>query len=152
MEALKKHLAGASSSDRVALPERDTEYDTHDGALSHVGVQPVVLRKEELAARLFASILKLQTGEALLFAPSAIIGVNGKAREAPSSTGFRDAEIEEDEKEGVEVNNHSNRSLSHEEAGKGFENDAVIRLGSGVLRVRIRKRVTSDGGRSIMAG
>ena len=61
--------------------------------------------------KVFQKIVQLSVGEALLFAPSAIVGVT------------KDEKGEEHRK----------------------------KLGTGYLRVRIRERVTDDGGQSVMA-
>jgi hypothetical protein len=73
---------------------------------------------EKSKARLmniFNQIVKLRVGEALLFAPSAIIGVEKKQSE------------------------------------NGSEETDMQRLGIGYLKIKIRARVTSDGGRSVFA-
>lgn len=64
---------------------------------------------------IFNQIVKLRVGEALLFAPSAIIGVEKKRSE------------------------------------NGSEETDMQRLGIGYLKIKIRARVTSDGGRSVFA-
>ncbi|KAK7432199.1 hypothetical protein QQZ08_001144 [Neonectria magnoliae] len=73
---------------------------------------------------LFQRIVTLRTGEAFVFAPSATIGISA-AR----------ASIAHDDETGSE----------------GDSGAQFIQLGHGVMKVRIRKRVTADGGRSIMA-
>lgn len=57
---------------------------------------------------IFAQIVQLRVGEALMFAPSAVLRPDGDAQ--------------------------------------------VVKLSNGVIKVRVRNRVTHDGGRSIMAG
>lgn len=94
LEALRKHLAGAS-----AVPSDGSRGLRVDG------------EGRDVAMAVFAQIVRLRPGEALLFAPSAVLGVD------------------------VE--------------GAG---PVVRKLDHGVLKVRVRKRVTDDGGRSIMAG
>lgn len=91
LRALQKHLAGVSEVS-------DTAQATNGNG---VGLG------RDHTRRLFAQIVQLRVGEALLFAPSAILRPDG---EAP-----------------------------------------VAKLSDGVLKIRIRKRVTNDGGRSIMA-
>lgn len=113
LDTLKKHLAGASAFSTSA----DSPEDSDDDVRSYVGVQPLKLNGDDLAKDLFSKIVALRTGEALMFAPSAIIGL--KNREASQNS------------------------------GKGRK--IMVRLGNGVLKVRVRKRVTKDGGRSIMA-
>lgn len=68
-----------------------------------------------LMTNIFNQIVKLRVGEALLFAPSAIIGVEKKQNE------------------------------------DGVEETEMKRLGMGYLKIKIRARVTSDGGRSVFA-
>jgi hypothetical protein len=64
---------------------------------------------------IFNQIVKLRTGEALLFAPSAVIGVEKTQKE------------------------------------NGTEETEMKILGIGCLKIKIRARVTSDGGRSVFA-
>ncbi|PBP25262.1 hypothetical protein BUE80_DR003671 [Diplocarpon rosae] len=73
------------------------------------------LKNDKGVKTVFSQIIRLRVGEALLFAPSAIIGVKSGAREAG------DARIE------------------------------LVKLGTGYMRVKIRHRVTHDGGKSVMA-
>ena len=61
--------------------------------------------------KVFNEIVKLSVGEALLFAPSAVVG------------------------------------LSAGEEGK----KEVQRLGTGYLKIKVRARLTTDGGKSVMA-
>lgn len=89
LAALRKHLAGASAASRI-MEEAGEDGDRQDAA-------------EEL----FARVVRLRVGEALLFAPSAVLELE---------EGFRARKL-----------NHS------------------------VLKIRVRKRITDDGGRSIMA-
>lgn len=109
LETLKKHLAGASAFSTSAdkLDESKKDEDTYKG------VHALTLNREDLAKELFSKIVALRTGEALIFAPSAIIGTR--------------------------------------KTGILLEKKEHVRLGNGVLKVRVRKRVTRDGGRSIMA-
>ena len=67
-------------------------------------------RKNESAERIFAEIVKLRVGEAILFAPDAMVAFEvGSCAWEPQ------------------------------------------RLGAGFLKVRVRKRLTLDGGKSVMA-
>ena len=63
------------------------------------------------AKKVFSEVVQLRVGEALLFSPSAVIG------------------LEDDEKNGQRLK----------------------RLGTGYLKIRIRSRLTTDGGKSVMA-
>lgn len=140
---LKKHLAGAST-----WSEFDGESDDKGQATlaagggevltsstsdnSYVGVKTLSTRGNAILSNLFRKIVALRTGEALLFSPSAAIGVK--------TITVEDTEDDEDEEEG-------------EVAGMDDpeERKEVVRLGHEVLMVRVRKRVTQDGGQSIMA-
>ena len=73
------------------------------------------------ALELFRSILSLKTGQALCFAPSAMMQV------APGDGTWNDATMAGDEGEIV-----------------------VRKLSEGMLKMNVRKRVTWDGGRSIV--
>ncbi len=73
------------------------------------------LGSQDPALQLFATIVGLRTGEALVFAADAVLRVKNGA----SKIGRAAAEIK--------------------------------KLGYGILRVRVRQRVTEDGGKSIMA-
>lgn len=136
LEVLKKHLAGASTwlskNDEgaddgtqdhpvVVKPEEASTLASTD---AYLGVKPIAAGGSELLTGLFRRIVSLRTGEALLFSPSAAIGVKTVTEE------------EEDEDQPGE-----------ERAGR----KEIVRLGYGVLKVRVRKRVTQDGGQSIMA-
>ena len=96
LKTLEGHLAGAAS--KLLLRTDDTEG----------GEQQI-----SIATKVFREIIKLRVGEALLFSPSAVIGVD-------------------------------------EGAGK-TRADALQRLGAGFLKIRVRSRLTDDGGKSVMA-
>lgn len=134
LEVLKQHLAGASAilsncgvSDGGKRHEASSEgsaiKDTNiDPPLknSYKGIKPISTASSESVTDLFRRIVSLRTGEALIFAPSAAIGIG----------------IDPEYAEG---------------ASSGHIKWEVVRLGYGVLKVRVRKRVTQDGGRSVMA-
>ncbi|RYP12399.1 hypothetical protein DL767_011310 [Monosporascus sp. MG133] len=103
--ALQRHLAGISIVSR--LREKADGTDDKAGRLSD-GFKELSIKDTDPATAMFAHIVQLKVGEALVFAPSAVLGIDD--------------------------------SLN------------VMRLSHGVLKVRIRKRVTEDGGRSVMAG
>lgn len=135
---LKNHLAGASAWLNTSNLASDADADTAmEGVIikteaglgpsideMFVGIPPLDTAGPDRLADLFRKIVCLRTGEALLFAPSAAIGVNNVANgsEGDDSDGSSDDGRRE-----------------------------VVRLGYGVLKVRVRKRVTQDGGQSIMA-
>ena len=101
LRSLKEHLAAAA----LDLTGQKLQ-------LKEIGDNPLSdLIKESTAKRIFSDIVKLRVGEALLFSPSAIVGLE-----------------------------------------KGPERVTVIeRLGTDYLKIRVRKRLTTDGGKSDMA-
>lgn len=122
-KALKHHIAAASTDPTDPAPSKGAEVwekgvkkeEDTDGdciRLDDDGVGTLVLEKGY--AEIFTKIVSLKTGEALVFAPSAAIGV----KKAPG-----------------------------EVAALG----TVQRLAHGVMKIRVRNRITADGGRSIMA-
>lgn len=129
METLRKHLAGASKWTK----DEDTAESGSDadGSSASVqengGVRPLDLDMSDLTTELFSAIVSLRPGEALLFAPSAVIDVR-KGSDCTSLSGRRTGT--------------QDGSMGRVEA---------VRLGNRVLKVRFRQRVTKDGGRSIMA-
>ncbi|KAL2255078.1 hypothetical protein VTK26DRAFT_4183 [Humicola hyalothermophila] len=121
--ALRRHLAGVSAGGRLLERARraglrggDEDEEGEGGGGGVDGVGGLKLGDADPALELFSRIVDLRVGEALLFAPSAIVGV----RKRPDGQ------------------------------GKNRLGD-VQRLAHGVLKVRVRNRVTADGGRSIMA-
>lgn len=120
LRALQRHLAGVSGSAKFLEQASDSgsvaessgdDADSGVGGLAD-GVKALSLggvNSGQVAMGLFAQIVELHVGEALLFAPNAILDVSGTTAR-------------------------------------------VKKLSNGVLKVRIRNRVTEDGGRSVMAG
>lgn len=102
LQSLKNHLAA------VASESPDQISDTSDQDESQ-REKVVASARSNAARRVFREIVKLRVGEALLFSPSAMIGVEGGG-----NLGF-------------------------------------TRLGMGFLKVRVRTRLTTDGGKSVMA-
>ncbi|KAG9251987.1 uncharacterized protein F5Z01DRAFT_683017 [Emericellopsis atlantica] len=194
MRALQKHLAGASS---WLDPNVDDEEGMKKGSRTETGIRPLALKKDDVAGDLFSQVVRLRTGEALLFAPSAVIdmqtaddgtaaadsgedstydsGVNAKEgggtlttpvfafgrsygapkEEAPKEEAPKEeAPKEEAPKEEAPREEAPKEEAPKEEAPKeeAPSENRVVHLGNGVLKIRIRKRVTTDGGRSIMAG
>ncbi|KAI6377322.1 hypothetical protein MCOR25_002577 [Pyricularia grisea] len=117
LKVLKQHLAGVSSSSLML----EKAYGGGNGEDDGEGITAIKLRDSsdsvsaDPAVEVFSRIVKLRVGEALVFAPSAAIGVNAHTRKQRS------------------------------------EGSAFRKLGSGILKIRTRARVTADGGRSIMA-
>ncbi len=122
LDVLKKHLAGISSLRDPLEPaeQQDDNDDDNEDSGDTIGFYPA---SKDPGAEIFSMIVKLRTGQALIFAPSAILAAQDSAT-APSGDARHSSE------------NHRLRAKC---------------LGRGVLRVRIRNRMTSDGGRSIMA-
>jgi len=102
LRCLRQHLA-ALDKDNLDL---DIESDGKE-------------RKPNGQKEIFGQIVKLRVGEALLFAPSAIIGVEKK-----------DAVVGQ---------------------ARFGEEVETRRLGVGYLKIKIRARLTTDGGKSVMA-
>ncbi|KAM0249659.1 hypothetical protein ACHAQJ_008956 [Trichoderma viride] len=130
LQSLKKHLAGAS----IAPPANDqpTSNGLSNGDTKNdlVKLRP---SPNDLATELFSKIVALRRGEALLFCPSAIIDVRTTALKLEN---------------GSSVNNEWDASEKYvpEEI-----DPQLIKLSYGHMKIRVRKRVTQDGGRSILA-
>lgn len=125
LRALRRHLAGAEETAGM-LARAAGGAGTGSGASSDSGVDDVLdglvnavgtmdlkgpgatMGRKQAAASLFAQIVELRVGEALVFSPNAVVGVGGDG--------------------------------------------AARKLGSGMLKVHVRNRVTEDGGMSVMAG
>lgn len=101
VRCLRGHLAGCAT-DGVNSLLQATEPE-NDGCLSG--------EKGDRSRRIFAEIVNLRVGEALVFSPSAAVGML--------------------------------------EGSDGAER--VKRLGAGYLKVRVRTRLTEDGGKSVLA-
>lgn len=114
-KVLMNHIAAVSGGAELLDQDGDTMMD---GDIDGVGT--LALRKRE--TEIFSKIVSLKVGEALVFAPSAAIGV-------------KKPNIKEEE----------------ESSGETATRGTIQRLEHNVLKIRIRNRVTSDGGRSIMA-
>ena len=98
---------------RFTSPDWLRELRSHLAALDNDEEDPG--KSKFKLINIFNQIVKLRTGEALLFAPSAILAVEKKQNE------------------------------------NGSEVTEMKRLGIGCLKIKIRARVTSDGGRSVFA-
>lgn len=161
---LKAHLAGASELGGAASHD---DNDDGDAALA----VPPILRSGGAKGRLadiFQQIVSLRTGEALLFAPNAAIGVrmervlqdddDGGVSSAQSSSSGATHESEstaasfKSSKDLLSVSLHTPSDAPKMADAAAWRPTEAIRLGSGVLKIFIRQRVTQDGGQSIMAG
>lgn len=104
LRSLKEHLAAAASDLIDQKPQVKNVEEVSHG-------HPNKNSKETTSQRIFGDIVMLRVGEALLFSPNAIVGLE-----------------------------------------KGPEGTTVTeRLGKGYLKIRVRKRLTTDGGKSDMA-
>lgn len=112
LKTLKGHLAGVSAPSTVARKLQGV-LDGEDTLTE--GVKGLEISTPDAALELFSRIIHLRVGEALVFAPGAIM------------------------------------SLQPANPGPQAHSLALKRLGHEVLEVRIRKRLTADGGMSIMA-
>lgn len=179
LQTLKAHLAGASVLGAASTSSRDADGD------GDVLAAPVLRSgsSDRLLAEIFRQIVSLRTGEALLFAPNAAIGVlmervvpaDDPSSSAQSTSSSSSSAATDDSKSTTESWKSSKDLLSLNEYKpddavlrprvEGFVAAAVaaaaatewrpteaIRLGSGVLKIFIRQRLTQDGGQSIMAG
>lgn len=104
MRSLRAHLAAAASD----MAESEGDADDQDADLAR---SLIAGAKGHTSSEIFKKIVGLEVGEALVFSPTAMIGVGGT-----SNGGSR-----------------------------------YIKLGTGVLKVRVRARLTTDGGKSHMA-
>ena len=98
---------------RFTSPDWLRELRKHIASLDHDEDNPE--NSNIRLMKIFNEIVKLRVGEAFLFAPSAIIGVEMKQNES------------------------------------GSEETEMQRLGNGYLKMKVRARVTADGGRSVFA-
>lgn len=131
LASLKKHLAAARPG-LILPPGRDEVAGCH-------GPDPLT--------GLFAKIVSLRQGEALLFCPSALVGVD-KSEAAGNGNG------------GVKIDGFAGWAKSQNDAAGSEEGrdiivdsfgNSLVRLGCGVMHIRVRERVTEDGGKSVMA-
>lgn len=125
MQSLRQHLAGAS----IAPVAPDEVIGNGYGMMANLRPS-----SKELATELFHKIVALRRGEALLFCPSAIIGLRTAPikleKDAPIIDNWMDEDVEN-----VEVRAYPQ----------------LIKLSHGHLKIQVRKRITEDGGRSILA-
>ncbi|KAJ3493353.1 hypothetical protein NLG97_g4788 [Lecanicillium saksenae] len=162
LNTLKQHLAGAS---RLAIATNsvfeDNEVERNDR------VAPILRGRdsETLLADIFHEIVSLHTGEALLFAPNAAVGVRMQRvvvddeEESVSSQSSNSsyesdstAESWKSSKDLISFNEYKPKDAGQTWGNREWRAKEAIRLGSDVLKIYIRQRVTQDGGKSIMAG
>lgn len=132
LSTIKKHLAGAMPGSKVGLVDNEEDEDfraVETNSIAH---------ENELLDRIVA----LRQGEALMFCPSAVVGVKKpkKAEDVDQITdGFAKWSIEQDGK-------------AKKNGTDGEPNNGLVHLSSGIMKIRIRERITEDGGKSVMAG
>lgn len=120
LRVLKGHIAGVSSAIKQQQQgnhrqQRVDDDNTEEDGLSYGGLRGIHISQDDPTNDMMSHIVKLRTGDALLFAPSAIVGM---------------------------------------EKQKTKKNDMVVtpkQLHHEVMRVRLRARITADGGQSILA-
>lgn len=132
LRALKSHLAGATVLNKShCVANADLGYSV-DGS-------PIC---QDVGMELFAQILALRTGEALLFAPSAAVDVlTGTANDAMTKTPSSVPNSEDFLAPTVITGNGDADSVTD-----------LLRLEHGFMKIYVRKRITQDGGGSVMAG
>lgn len=104
-QAIKKHIAGATMADESGSREQDAKSSD----------------------QIFHRIVRLKTGEALVFCPTALLdvaGSGGDSSEAGSESGSDSDQV---------------------------DMQSVTQLGPGYFHLKVRKRVTVDGGKSHFA-
>lgn len=109
------------------------------GATSLNKSDGAVQSNQDADMNLFSQILALRTGQALLFAPSAAISI----REVTGAS--LDGSLQKSESAGYCVR----------PTGSGgdvaMRETQLLRLGHGFMKVVVRRRITQDGGCSVMA-
>lgn len=77
--------------------------------------------------------MQLKTGQALVFSPTALLDVDWAANKGPNNTS-NSSEGDEDSNSGVDISPQG-----------------VSQLGPGWFHLKVRARITADGGRSHLA-
>ena len=111
LRALERHLAGVSSAAHIL--RQAEELPVRQSSTAEGEIKATVRSSSASIPGLFAEIVALGVGEAIVFSPSAITG--------------------------------------HRSKGAADEAAQFKRLANGMLKVRVRARVTTDGGRSKFA-
>jgi len=131
LRALKGHLAGATALNKGRSGVKAYETNLLDDSPAHADAE----------MQLFSQIVSLRTGEALLFAPSAVVGVRQYTIESSTTdTGSNEQKSEDSHETAVEPEEGVSKTVTE-----------LLRLEHGFLKIRVRKRITQDGGRSVMA-
>ncbi|KAH6610108.1 p-loop containing nucleoside triphosphate hydrolase [Trichoderma cornu-damae] len=124
LQSLKKHLAGAS----IAQQAKDQLAGNGNGKANGKANGAASLRPDDPVMELFSKIVALRRGEALLFCPSAIVDAYASAAKP-----------------------HDGWCGAADEPASGGADPQLVKLFHGHLKIRVRKRITQDGGRSILA-
>ncbi|KAI0470573.1 hypothetical protein GGR56DRAFT_659444 [Xylariaceae sp. FL0804] len=153
LRVLRGHLAGISTAAKLArVFEHEhndnngggSDDDDHDGCDAQEQVLVDGLRgiritsDSEPTMELFSQILRLRVGEALVFAPSAIVSLEERREEEDGRGRAAAAAAAAGKKQ--KKNNKKKKTVV-----------VPRRLDHNVLHVSVRKRLTDDGGKSIMA-
>ncbi|KAG6066588.1 hypothetical protein E4U16_004702 [Claviceps sp. LM84 group G4] len=139
LQSLKKHLAAAQPN---LIQSSSTE-------IAESGDHVAILNRPDALTALFARIVALRQGEALLFCPSALIGAQKSESVIPedgaAKDGFADWAKAQNGTAGSQEDQQDHNVLVDASGNR------LVRLGCGVMHIRVRERVTDDGGQSIMA-
>ncbi|KAI1631482.1 hypothetical protein F4809DRAFT_657890 [Biscogniauxia mediterranea] len=100
--------------------------------------------------QLFDEVVSLKFGEALLFAPSALVGMEVSSG-GGGGGGERDGLVEGGGEHGGGDDGSGGGASGVSEAKPKPVRMSVKRLGDEVLKIRVRNRITVDGGKSILA-
>ncbi|KAK8016250.1 hypothetical protein PG993_014439 [Apiospora rasikravindrae] len=130
LRVLKGHLAGVSSAIKQSQGNNRLQCSTTNGTddngdengLSYDGVRGIHISQDDPRHDMMSHIVKLRTGDAFLFAPSAIVGLEKQKAKGAAVAADGSAMVV------------TPKQLHHE-----------------VMRVRVRARITADGGKSILA-
>ncbi|MCJ1440762.1 MAG: hypothetical protein MMC23_001248 [Stictis urceolatum] len=153
MHALRGHLAGASGA---LVEEAGCEHGNGNGAAGSA--------KRDLG-RLFSEIVRLDAGEALVFSPSSMLEwredgeEGGDEREGITDGlgGLNIGGLEEMGEVAVRGKNAGKKGTKGRGKGKTEEKSEnggggrPVKMGMKYVKMRVRERLTTDGGRSVMA-
>ncbi|KAF7944210.1 hypothetical protein EAE96_010612 [Botrytis aclada] len=104
---------------------------------------------ESMRRNVFKEIVTLRVGEALLFAPEAMIYEGCDKITLPPGGESADTTT-------LTINGEDSNSSSEKKKGKaierdGYESQALRKLGTDYVKIKVRARLTNDGGRSVLA-
>lgn len=155
LTSLKGHLAGASHLAQAELLNHGSDSGIEDDLFVQGATALPMKNSTQLVMQLFSNIVALKTGEALMFAPSAVIGLR-QAKDAALglnslSLGGQNSRLQETVFQFQGSDSANSAPSKKTQPKENLDNIETIRLGHGVLKIRVRQRVTLDGGRSVMA-